>query len=152
MHPEETPPGRLKLGTPTARHPYLGLRIALPHEFVAAVYDCRIGAPHGTHRDAATATARQRARAYRVGAPPLTHLRGVLAKPETRSAEAGAAIASRRNAAGAAETWDADGAASLGLRIALPRGFVATVYDCQIGAPRRSQRRRYSNRKTGRYS
>jgi len=35
----------------------------------------------------------------RVGAPPLTHLRGVLAKPETRSAEAGAAIASRRNAA-----------------------------------------------------
>ena len=49
----------------------------------------------------------------RVGVPPLTHLRGVLAKPETRSAEAGAAIASRRNAAEAAESWDADGAASL---------------------------------------
>jgi len=49
----------------------------------------------------------------RVGAPPLTYLRGVLAKPETRSAEVGAAIASRRNAAGAAESWDADGAASL---------------------------------------
>ena len=30
---------------------------------------------------------------------PLTHLRGVLAKPETLSAEAGVAIASRRNAA-----------------------------------------------------
>jgi hypothetical protein len=35
----------------------------------------------------------------RVGAPPLTHLCGVLAKPETRSAEAGAAIVSRRDAA-----------------------------------------------------
>ena len=41
-----------------------------------------------------------------VGAPPLTYLRGVLAKPETRSAEAGAAIASRRNGAFAPESWD----------------------------------------------
>jgi hypothetical protein len=40
--------------------------LAFPRGFVAAVYDCRIGAPHATHRDAATATARQRARAYRV--------------------------------------------------------------------------------------
>jgi len=40
------------------------------------------------------------------GAPPLTHFRGVLAKPETRSAEAGAAIASRRDGAFAPESWD----------------------------------------------
>jgi hypothetical protein len=52
---------RLNLGTPTARHPYLGLRSALPRGFVAAVYDFRIGGPSGAHRDAATAIARQRA-------------------------------------------------------------------------------------------
>jgi hypothetical protein len=40
-------------------------------------------------------------------------LRGVLAKPETRSAEAGAAIVSSRDAAETAEAWDAEGAASL---------------------------------------
>ena len=41
--------------------------LALPRGFAAAVYDCRIGESHGTHRDTATATARLRARAYRVG-------------------------------------------------------------------------------------
>ena len=40
-----------------------------------------------------------------VGAPPLTHLRGVLAKPETRNAEAGAAIVSSRKRRVAAEEW-----------------------------------------------
>jgi len=40
-------------------------------------------------------------------------VRGVLAKPETRSAEAGAAFVSSRDAAEAAEILDADGAASL---------------------------------------
>ena len=35
--------------------------LALPRGSVAAVYDCRIGGPSGAHRDAATATARQRA-------------------------------------------------------------------------------------------
>jgi len=39
----ETPLARLNLGTPAARHPYLGLRPALPRRFVAAVYDCRFG-------------------------------------------------------------------------------------------------------------
>ena len=52
---------RLNLGTPTARHPYLGLLSALPSGFVAAVYVCRIGGPSGAHRDATTAIARQRA-------------------------------------------------------------------------------------------
>ena len=52
---------RLNLGTPTARHPYLGLRSALPRGFVAAVYDFRNGEPSGAHRAAATAIARQRA-------------------------------------------------------------------------------------------
>jgi len=41
----ETPLARLNLGTPAARHPYLGLRPALPRAFVAAVYDCRFGPP-----------------------------------------------------------------------------------------------------------
>jgi hypothetical protein len=41
----ETPLARLNLGTPAARHPYLGLRPALPRGFVAAVYDCRFGPP-----------------------------------------------------------------------------------------------------------
>jgi hypothetical protein len=52
---------RLNLGTAAARHPYLGLRSALPRGFVAAVYDFRNGEPSGAHRDAATAIARQRA-------------------------------------------------------------------------------------------
>ena len=72
----------------------------------------RIPRPSRRNRYSNRATARSCIQG-RVGAPPLTHLRGVLAKPETRSAEAGAAIASKRNADGAAETWDADGAASL---------------------------------------
>ena len=63
----------------------------------------------------------------RIGAPPLTHLRGVLDKPETRSAEAGATIASRRNAAWAAESWD------LGLPIALPRGSALFVKNLHSG-------------------
>jgi hypothetical protein len=41
----ETPLARLNLGTPAARHSYLGLRPALPRRFVAAVYDCRFGSP-----------------------------------------------------------------------------------------------------------
>ncbi len=40
---------------------------ALPRGFVAAVYDCRIGAPPGAHRDIATATARLRSRVYTLG-------------------------------------------------------------------------------------
>jgi hypothetical protein len=60
----------------------------------------------------------------RVGAPPLTHLRGVLAKPETRSAEAGAAIASRRNAAWAAESWDAKGLAVASMNYELQRHLI----------------------------
>jgi len=51
---------------------------------------------------------------------PLTHLRG------------SAAIATRRNAAGAAEKW-VKPEVDPPKRIALPRGIVAAVYDCRIG-------------------
>ena len=66
---------------------------ALPRGFVAAVYDCRIGAPPGAHRDAATAIARQGRHCIQQGR--CFSPRGAL------------------RAGSASETWDAKGLASL---------------------------------------
>jgi hypothetical protein len=87
--------------------------------FVAAVYDCRIGAPCVHRQPLQSRAAARSCTQGRVGAPSLTHLRG------------SAAIATRKNAAGAAEKRVKPEVDPKGF--ALPRGIVAAVYDCRIG-------------------
>jgi hypothetical protein len=94
------------------RIPRMNTNSALPRGFVAAVYDCRMSPP-GAHRDAATAIARQRARASRVGTPrrrgPTCAARPPLHLQQRRCFSPRAAL----RAGSAAESWDAKGLASL---------------------------------------